>query len=489
VSSLRRLRADSLVFGGLILMIVWLPVPWGSHRPWAGPLIGLWSYALIALWLVLAAFGVARLPTSRRLWWPLVAWLLWLGWIGLSVMPGLGDSFGALAPAAADVQRPVAELGLAPLGTMSIGPGITIDSLLLSLSYFGLYWLVVLATFGDEDRMRWVLGAVVVAGFGEALYGSLMLLSGVEYGFFEHKHYYLNNATGTFVNRNHLAGYLELACAAGIGLILADLERRSSRRGGIGQLLRDFVNLLFSNKMRVRLALVAVVIGLVLTRSRMGNIAMFGSMAFCGIAFIVLRERAMAGRAAILFLSILVVDLLIVGKWFGLEAVVERLQQTEMSREERVRVLDQIPAVIEHYAPAGSGLGTFAIAFEPFRNETLKGYYDHAHNDYAEFAVETGFVGLGLVLLLGGIHYLHALRVMIFRARRTPAAVCFAAFMGLTALGIHAMSDFNLQIPANAGTLVIFMALAACCSPRSQRTIMTAASSDERRGSVAAAVE
>src|SRR5690349_10657627 len=136
--------------------------------------------------------------------------MLWIGWVALSVVPGLADSFTTLAPAAAEVQRPVAELGLArPLGTLSIGPGLTIDSLLLTLSYFGLYWLVVLATFGEEERMRWVLGAVVVAGFGEALYGSLMLLSGVEYGFFEHKHYYLNNATGTFVNRNHLAGYLE----------------------------------------------------------------------------------------------------------------------------------------------------------------------------------------------------------------------------------------------------------------------------------------
>jgi O-antigen ligase len=456
------------IFAALLLLILWLPLPWGSHLPWAGPLVGCAAWGLVALWVLLAALGRTRLPEARRLLWPLLLWLAWIGWIGWQLLPQDAATLKTMAPSAPAVHQAVAAMGGMPRDTLSIAPGITTDALLLTLAYCGLYWLVVLTTCDRESRMRWVLGAIVFAGFAEALYGSLMVLSGAEYGFLAAKQYYRGVATGTFVNRNHLAGYLELASAAGIGLILADLRHRDEPFSLAGFLRRQ-IDLLFSNKMRVRAALAVVVIGVVLTRSRMGNIALFGSMSLCGFLFVLLRERALAGRAAILFLSLMVVDLFIVSRWFGLEAVVNRIEQTDVLHEERMNVLDRIPATLDYYGTAGSGLGTFAVAFAPFRTSQMYGFYDHAHNDYAEFAVEVGFIGLGIILVFAGAHLLHAVRVILARRRHAPAAICFAAAMGLLALGIHAVADFNLQIPANAATLIVLMALAAACPVQSRR--------------------
>lgn len=456
--------ADRHLFAALLALIAWLPLPWGSHVPWAGWLIGFVAALLLALWLGLAATGrvVAAAPPGLR--WPLLAWTLWIAWILAQLVPLAPSTLARLSPLALELHRAVAAAGGEPFHTLSIAPSRTVDALGLTLAYFCLYWLVVLTAGGRPQRLRAVLLTILVAGVAQALYGSLMVLSKLEYGFLDPKQHYLGSATGTFINRNHFANYLALAAAAGVGLILADLRPGTGGRRSWRGRLSDFVTLLLSDKLRVRLALAILVIGVVLSRSRMGNLALFGSLCACGLAFVVVRERALAMRAAILFLSLVLVDVLIVSRWFGLEQVVERLEQTDVSREGRARLLDELPPVLRGYAVAGAGLGNFEPAYEMFRSARMRDYFDHAHNDYAELAIDVGVPGLAILLALAGLHLVHAIRVVVRRRRRLPAAVCFATVMALAASAVHATVEFNLQIPANAATLVVLLALAAGCS-------------------------
>ena len=93
-----------------------------------------------------------------------------------------------------------------------------------------------------------------------------MVLSGLELGFFVKKYASYGSATGTFVNRNHFAGYLVLCSAAGIALLLSDRTRYawSSRRDA----LRSLLGFLLSPTFRWRAFLALIIVGLILSRSR-----------------------------------------------------------------------------------------------------------------------------------------------------------------------------------------------------------------------------
>ncbi|MFA5938168.1 MAG: O-antigen ligase family protein [Sinimarinibacterium sp.] len=466
-----RSAADRWIFGATLALLVWLPLPWGSHRPWSADLLVTLSAALLGLRLLAISAGQSPFYSglARQLAMPLLWWLLWLAWIGSQLWPMDADTLRQLSPEAAQLHfETTSLLGLPTVATISIAPSATVDAWLLSAGYACLYVLIVLSCHRDRGRMGLVLGVLVASGLFQAVYGSLMVLSGLEWGFFEEKRFYRHVATGTFVNRNHLAGYLELAGAAALGLVLADLGGRGAAHSWRQRLL-DAIALAFSAKMRARLALVIMAVALVLTRSRMGNIAFFTSLCVCGMGFVLLRWRGYAMRAFLLFSSVIAIDILIVSNWYGLERVVERIERTDLATEGRAIFLDEVPPVIEAYRQVGSGLGTFAYAYAPFRSERMGEYFDHAHNDYIEFMIETGVVGIALLAAFVLAHALHALRMVIFRRRRMAAAVGFSALMGLLAQAIHATAEFNLQIPANAATLLVLLALAASCSSVSER--------------------
>lgn len=101
-------------------------------------------------------------------------------------------------------------------------------------------------------------------------------MTGLDAIWFLPKEFYRGVATGTFINRNHLAGYLEMTLAIGIGLFIANLEdgKASNWRAN----LRRWINTLLGPKARLRIFLALMVIGLIMTRSRMGNTAFFSSM-------------------------------------------------------------------------------------------------------------------------------------------------------------------------------------------------------------------
>ncbi|MEQ1438052.1 O-antigen ligase family protein [Fontimonas sp. SYSU GA230001] len=463
--------SDRALFAATLAFLFWLPLPWGSHRPWAADLLVAVSAGLLALRLALVAAGRAPVPhgLARQLALPLLWWVLWLAWIGFQLWPMDAAVVARWSPSSAQLYATAAELlDTPPQMRLSIAPSQTADAWLLSAGYCCLYVLIVLSCCGDRRRMGLVLGVVATAGLFQALYGSLMTLSGLEWGFFEAKQHYRRVATGTFVNRNHLAGYLELAGAAALGLILADLGSSGAQRS-LRQRALALIALLFSTKMRARLALIVMAIALVLTRSRMGNVAFVSSLCLCAMLFILLRHRRYALRAFALFASIVAIDILVVSNWYGLDRVIQRLEQTDLSSDSRAVFLRHAPPAIDAYWTTGAGLGTFAVAFAPYRSAELDPYFDHAHNDYIEFLIETGTVGCGLLAIFVLAHALHALAILVRRRRRMAAAVAFAALMGMLAIAIHSTADFNLQIPANAATLLVLMALSAGCSSSSRK--------------------
>jgi len=435
-------------------LIVWAPIPLGSNRPWAWALLEVGIYLVAVLWLAAVAGRAAEVTPAMRAAWPaLLLFALWLAWIAVQWIPLPTAWVAALSPRAAELHTLA---GGSASTTLSIDPHATKVFWLKSLAW-ALAFALTLALVRSRRRLVWLCSVIVAAGLIQAVYGALMHLSGTNLVVLDTAIAHASQASGFFVNRNHLAGMLEMTLAVGIGLMIAQLDDPGPRSWK--QFLRDAARVVLSRKGPLRILLVVMVIALVMTRSRMGNTAFFAGLLVAGVIALVLSRYAT--RSTVVFIaSLIVIDVFIIGAWFGVDRTIQRIEQTTAG-DVRERVDPAIYAVriLDDYPLFGTGGGTFYNAYPRYRGADILPYYDHVHNDYMQIATETGFPGfvlLGAIVLLSFFAAVFALS-----RRRDPLArgVAFGVVMGVTALAIHSMVDFNLQIPANAFLFCVLLAL------------------------------
>lgn len=305
-------------------------------------------------------------------------------------------------------------------------------------------------------RMQTLILAVVISGCFQATYGSMINLAGVEqslvFGLDEG-----DRARGSFVYQNHFANYLALCLSLAIGWIISELATEK-HLGNTRAKLRSAVGILLSSKMMLRLAVVIMVIGLILSRSRMGNSAFFVALAVTALVAIFCYKNP-PRLLKPLVLSIFVLDLVIIGAMFGVEKVKQRLEETSFAGESRDEVVLHSLPLIEQNWLTGTGAGTFYTAFPAYQQGVYSGFYDHAHNEYVQFAIDLGIP----VTALLGLWQLYALwlcfNTMRTRSTRFYKGVAFGCMMANIHMLIHNTVDFNLQAPANALLFISILAL------------------------------
>jgi len=448
---------DRAAFWLLAALIVWAPVPLGSNRPWAWAILEIGIFSAGLLWLAGYARREVAPGAAPRAAWPAFALLaLWLAYLLLQWLPLPAGLVYLLSPQAWAVHAEANDLGPDRLLTLSLDPHASFVFWLKSCAYAAAFALTLLLVHG-RTRLAWLCGVIVASGMIQAFYGSLMHLAKVDMEILGMPIQHAAQASGAYVNRNHLAGLLEMSLAVGIGLMVGQLEDRPRRSWR--EFLHDTAVLLLSGKAMLRLVLVIMVVALVMTRSRMGNTAFFASLLVTGAIGLALARHAPRGTV-IFIASLIAIDLAIIGTWFGVEQTVQRITETTAQNvEERVDPAVYAVKIFEDYPLFGTGAGTFYTAFTRYRGHDIPDFYDHVHNDYVQFLAETGAVGIALM----GLFVLSALACALLAQarRRDPLArgVAFGVVMGVIAIGIHSTVDFNLQIPANAFVFTILLGL------------------------------
>jgi len=450
---------DRWLFRGLIFLLFWAPLPLGSNRTWAVGILVVWSQLLLFgamfVWRQAAAEAFARLKLFR---WPigLFGAFVLLAWGQLLPLPA--ELLGVVSPETLSVEQ-----GIAPL-RLSLDANQTQIYAALSFAYFSCF-LVALLTVRDARRLDFLALAIVCAGLLQACIGVLLFSVGATYRIFFFDVFH-NRVIGSFGYHNHFAGYMEICLSVGIGLMLARLGSESGPAGNWKDKLVKVFDFILSPKMRLRMMLVVLVIALVLTRSRMGNTGFFAAMLIVGILAIVL-SRKTAPATIGLIASLVIIDVVIVGTWVGLEKVVDRVKDTGFTqqvgaREESVELRTDVARhsvdLVRAFPAFGTGPGSYYNTYLRYRTPR-ESYWDHAHNDYVELAADNGLVGLGVlgvfVLLSGAV----AIRILARRRSSLPRGIAFGSLMAMVALAIHSTVDFNLQLPANALTLVVVIAM------------------------------
>jgi O-antigen ligase len=349
----------------------------------------------------------------------------------------------ALSPRAESLRQ---GLDPAPRATLSLAPRATASALRTGAALAGIL-LVTTSVVASRGAARIALAASVSAAF-QGLYGLLVLASGHERIWNVPKTAYLDSATGTFVNKNHFAGFLAATIPLGVGLVVVAARKArdlTRRKGGL---------LLAFGPAGTRALLLALLTlpalgGLLLSFSRAG-IAL-GVAATAATAVAALSGKAVHRAAAIvLVIAIAAVPL----ADLGADRLMARYASSGSDLNAaggRATVWLGTLEMIGAFPIGGCGFGSYTWVFPAFSDPEVRLHYTHAHNDLLQLGAEGG---LGAVLLFGLLLVsLARAGVRALSVARDPLVIGAAA--GLTALLLHALVDFDFHIPADAALAAV----------------------------------
>lgn len=447
-------RLPAAVLGGaLVATLVAAPWFFGGVAPAGRAFLEIVALVVLPAWLALAWRRPAAIPGSAATL--ALCGLVAIGVVQLAPLPA--SWIEAVSPGAAalwrDAPPPEAQaaearlLGVPP-GTLdaparlSFDPPATASALRTGAALALL--LVSAWTHAALRGPRLVVAALLVSGAFQALYGLLVLVSGADRIWHVPKEYFLDSATGTFVNANHFAVWLGMAGCCGAALLAG-----RARGGGDEDRARHWlVRLLGARGARglfAAFALAAIGAGIVASFSRAGIV-----LAGLGIGATLLlgapRRRVWRGAIALALLAAAAAVPLAQLGADRLLAQYAQLPDDAIEEGGRLRVWGDTVDLFLRAPALGSGFGTFATAYPLVRSAEVRKYYAHAHNDPLQLAAEAGVPGVlcGLLLLAA----LAPATLSALAGERGPEAVGVAC--ALAVAGLHALIDFDLHIPATA---------------------------------------
>ena len=352
-----------------------------------------------------------------------------------------------------------------PLGeshfTISMAHYQTVSHLLLLITYLTACFLTLVLCQYHGVKKR-IVFALVSLGMFEALYGLIQYLTGWQQIFTYTKRYYLEEATGTYINRNHFAGFLEMILPFAIAFALryADLLFKNTPRGT--NALRKIVSSAEFSSLAIWLFLAVVLFAaLILSRSRMGIISAMVSL----IAILTLaRTSSLRMRTRVIIAALFSLGVLVLIVWIGSDPVMSRFeslgQEYNLNGQNRLSIWRDTLGLIRRHPFLGTGLGSFSVVYPSVQTVFLTLLVEHAHCDYLEVACELGLPGA--ILLFGSIFWVFAKSIQAYRIvqDRFDRAVILGCTGSIGAILLHSMTDFNLYIPANALVFTIILGIA-----------------------------
>jgi O-antigen ligase len=388
----------------VIAAALW-PVDFSAFRDARGPVIG---FGLIYLLLL-----VQLIPLPTGVW---------------AAMPGRG-LYHVLAE----------ETGSSAWRPLSISPDLTLNAVgaLLPPTAIGLIALAL-------DFRRRLLLARLIVGIGcvSALLGLLQLAAG---GTSLHLFRVTSegSAVGLFANRNHQAVLMSCclpltAAVASIGL----QEEGSSRR-----------RIAFAGA-----AVFLLVIGLAATGSRMG--LLLGSIGLGSAAWIYGAAaggiRSFAPRSRLAWTGVAVVAAVPLLALILRTGAVARLASDPVDTT-RSAALRPMMEVARAFLPLGSGFGTFDPAFRRFEPDSLLStiYFNQAHNEPVQLAIEGGLPAL--LLLLFFLVWWSRAALSAARSYRSPSKRPLSrAMVAVTViLLLSSLVDYPLRTPFLSGLFAL----------------------------------
>ena len=325
-----------------------------------------------------------------------------------------------------------------------------------------LFFSVLRSLCSERKMLKRLVFVMIGIGVIEAVYGLIQaLVPSMGVLWVDYVQDYLGTARGTFINRNNFAAFIEMVWPLALGLTLAMTGRVTSLKEALGS---DRLN----RQALMALSIIVFLLALIFTRSRAGIISgLIGFLAFSIMAQTGMKAMALQTRV---LLGGIILLLCIYTMTIGVAPIMQRFLTLGGDSGSRVDIWrNSLPIIKDH--SLGIGLRNYENVF-PVYNQSLTSdkMVNHAHNDYLQLLIETGWIGF-FAIMSGFIIFLlkstRRIRQLNFRKDPFRSYLAVGAFSGLISMTVHSLFDFNLQIPANCLYVVVLMAiLSACTQPQ-----------------------
>jgi O-antigen ligase len=264
---------------------------------------------------------------------------------------------------------------------------------------------------------------------------------------------YGHRGSGTFISPNNCSGFLEMILPLGLAWMLVSRAKPT---------LKVFVGY----------ASLVIVSGIVVTISRGGWIS-------TGLTLIVFFAVLLFNRTYRLPSLVVLVAMIGGGLVLIPRSHFFKARFVEITKNEKLNS----NARFDLWLPAvqmwrtnpwwGVGPGHYDYRFRAWRPVSVQLQPDHAHNDYLDTLADWGIVGTALVVSTLALLGVGAVRTWKFGGgsnsdlggrSSNKFAVLLGSSLGLFAILVHSVVDFNMHIPANAILAVTLMALLSSCT-------------------------
>lgn len=474
----------------LLLIVVFIsPLIFGSVYLWSSVLLE--SVIFTAFLLHIFSSRQTRTPIGNAaVHFYFIPMMIFLMVVMLQMLPLSTELFKVLFPERSEFWQQIYFLaGRSPEGPFFISffPWGTLVEFSKFLAYILASYLTACLIQADQElvdrlyianSLAWIISltgciasliAILQIGFGaSAIYGFWTPLHSTTF-------------MGPYVNRNHLAGLLEMCLPMQINLLTSQFID-----------LRNHKSISRSSKCQHNKAYMVIhilmflitICGLLITQSRSGILV--GLFIICIQTVFITFVLNKYYNLGIIFAILLVSTLIGIIVSINLDTVIIRFQELIFKWEGNVRwsIARDGLNIFQTYPWLGTGLGSFPMVFSIFKTSTLQAIVEHAHQDYIEMLTDLG--------LLGGIPFFTFFVLAIIRGSRHiwwiitesrpwksdnlhQFSLALGAVAGVLALLLHGFVDSNMRIPANALYLFILVGILLGLPPIQHETQIKAA--------------
>jgi O-antigen ligase len=446
---------------GLLGLIVFTPLPIASVDDWAILLIELVAVFLTAVYFLMGNKPHVNGRLLQRLPWPRYAFAaLFVLFLPFQLIPIPKSILRLFSPHAYALQQQYSPR-FAEMKSISLSlvPSQTLREGLLILAYVLIGFLVV-RVITRRAQMRRMMMVMVGMGVFEAFFGLFELYQKSPSLLFYRKSHNLDSVTGTFVNRNHFSGYLELIIPIALTLVISRIDLFTMPGKKWRQRLAVLTGKGTSINILLGIGITVMALGILLSNSRSGGVLLLVIFMLFFELIVFYFSRSRLRKIWIKnFIKIMFIVVTLIALYVGIEAMVGRFSLDNLLQDGRPRYWTTVMRIVKDFPFLGTGLGTFGLAYEAYETLGLSGMLVHAHNDYLEYLSELGI--LGFALLASGILFITADSFLTW-AKRRNAEVKSLALGGLVSVFVmlaHSLTDFNMHIPANALLFTMILSL------------------------------